>query len=90
MGDVLQTTPQDKIKRYQELGWWGDDTLTSLLLQAVEKTPNQEALIDPPNREHLVGGQAKRLTFGDIDKLSDDLAHLFYESGLRQGEKIGL
>ncbi|MAJ50207.1 MAG: 2,3-dihydroxybenzoate-AMP ligase [Flammeovirgaceae bacterium] len=84
----MQTTPQDKIKRYQELGWWGDDTLTSLLLQALEKTPDQEALIDPPNREHLVGGQAKRLTFGDIDKLSDDLAHLFYESGLRQGEKI--
>ena len=84
----MQTTPQDKIKGYQELGWWGDERLTSLLLRTLEKTPDQESLIDPSNREHLVGGEAKRLTFRDIDKLSDDLAHLFYKSGLRQGDKI--
>ena len=87
MEQGLQTTPKNKILRYQERGWWGSETLISILRKNLEENPNQEALIDPPNRTYMVGGIPLRLSFRAIDKLSDMLAHSLYELGLRQGDK---
>ena len=88
MEQGLQTTPKDKILRYQERGWWGSETLITILRKNLEENPDQEALIDPPNRTYMVGGIPLRLSFRAIDKLSDMLAHSLYELGLRQGDKV--
>ncbi len=87
MEHVLQTTPKDKILCYEKRGWWSNETLISILNANLKENPDQEALIDPPNRSCMVGGEAQRLSFREIDRLSDKLAHILFDLGLRQGDK---
>ena len=83
----MQTTPKDKILCYEKRGWWSNETLISILNANLKENPDQEALIDPPNRSSMVGGEAQRLSFREIDRLSDKLAHILFDLGLRQGDK---
>ena len=87
MEHVLQTTSKDKILRYEDRGWWSNETLISILKANLKEKPDQEALIDPSNRSNMVGGEVQRLSFREIDRLSDKLAHILYGFGLRQGDK---
>ena len=83
----MQTTSKDKILRYEDRGWWSNETLISILKANLKEKPDQEALIDPSNRSNMVGGEVQRLSFREIDRLSDKLAHILYDLGLRQGDK---
>lgn len=84
----MQTTPQSLIDTYTRNGWWGHDTLHSLLENAVQRSPDQLALLDPPNRGTLVGGEPKRLTYKEVDGLANALAQRLYALGLRQGDVV--
>jgi acyl-CoA synthetase (AMP-forming)/AMP-acid ligase II len=55
---------------------------------ALSAFSDREALIDPPNRESLVGGEPNRLNYAQIDSLSDKLGCLMFASGLRKGDKL--
>jgi len=52
-------TPENRIKIFTENGWWGDDTLYSIFQKACNKSPNNEALLDPPNRNQITGDDPK-------------------------------
>ena len=84
----MRTSPSTTIEHYQRLGWWGKATLCSLFDEALVNFTDREALLDPPNRQVLVGGEPNRLSYTQIDALTDKLGCLMYASGLRQGDKL--
>ena len=84
----MRTSPSITIEHYQRLGWWGKATLRSLFDEALVNFNDREALLDPPNRQALVGGEPNRLSYAQIDALTDKLGSLLYASGLRQGDKL--
>ncbi|MEM7360483.1 MAG: class I adenylate-forming enzyme family protein [Pseudomonadota bacterium] len=84
----MQTTPKSLIDNYTAQGWWGDDTLHTLLQNAVSLSPDQLALADPQNRGDLVGGDPKRLTYSELETHADDLAARLFAAGLRQGDIV--
>jgi acyl-CoA synthetase (AMP-forming)/AMP-acid ligase II len=48
----------------------------------VLRTPDAVALVDPPNRASITEGEAKRLTYAELKKVSDRLAGGLVEIGL--------
>ena len=79
----MQTTPQTLIDEYTARGWWGRETLDSLLHRAVAECPERPALIDPPNRPDIAGGDALRLTWAETGARVDGLAAALHATGLR-------
>jgi acyl-CoA synthetase (AMP-forming)/AMP-acid ligase II len=79
-------TKKNRIQTFTEKGWWGDETLYSLFQDALTSCKNQEALVDPENRQDITGDAPKRLSFDDIDKTVERYATIFFEQGLRKDD----
>ena len=79
-------TKKNRIQTFTEKGWWGKDTLYSLFQDALISCKDQEALVDPENREDITGDAPKRLSFDDIDKTVERYATIFFEQGLRKDD----
>ena len=79
-------TKKNRIETFTQKGWWGEDTLYSLFQNALTSCKNQEALVDPENREDITGDVPKRLSFDDIDKTVERYAAIFFEQGLRKDD----
>ncbi|MFC3052587.1 class I adenylate-forming enzyme family protein [Kordiimonas pumila] len=84
----MQTTDPAKSAYFREKGWWGNTTFTSLMDEAILGAPDRVALIDPLNRAVITGGTQCRLTYTDVSRLADFLAHRFREKGIGQGDKV--
>lgn len=83
----MRTTPQERIDDFHTRGWWGDETLVTLFDAVVAECPENLALVDPPNRGNLTGGQPQRLTFSELARRVDDIAALLHAGGV-VGEDI--
>ncbi len=79
-------TEKNRIETFTKKEWWGEDTLYSLFQDALTTCKNQEALVDPENREDITGDVPKRLSFDDIDKTVERYAAIFFEQGLRKDD----
>ena len=79
----MQTTPQALIDDYTARGWWGRETLDSLLRRAVAECPERPALIDPPNRPSIAGGNPTRLSWAELERRVESLATALHATGLR-------
>ena len=55
--------PEDRIRDFKARGWWGEDTLDDLFRRHVAAMPDAESVVDPINREAIMGGAAARLTW---------------------------
>jgi len=78
----VRTTREELIREYRHRGWWSDTRITDLFDAAAHAVPSQLAVLDPPNRESLVGGAPLRLTFRDVADLADGYALRLRELGL--------
>ncbi|MBU2511898.1 acyl--CoA ligase [bacterium] len=79
---------QEQIKEYTSNGWWGNETILDILWKSSEQTPDAEAIVDPYNRPALVGGEAKRLTYGQLIDAIDRLAFQFEKLGIGKGDIV--
>ena len=86
--NALQTTPQILIDEYTGRGWWGCDTTDSLLQDAVFECPQRLALIDPPNRPAIAGGDTLRLTYAQLEARIESLATALHATGLRTDDIV--
>ncbi|TNE66157.1 MAG: (2,3-dihydroxybenzoyl)adenylate synthase [Alphaproteobacteria bacterium] len=84
----MRSTGSDKVARYTDLGWWGDTTFASLIEDAVKAVPERVALIDPPNRQDFVSGSPCRLTYAQVSRLADRLAHALAAQDVGQGDVV--
>ncbi|MFO1427012.1 MAG: AMP-binding protein [Steroidobacteraceae bacterium] len=79
------TTQADR-SRYRSDGWWSDTRITDLFDAAVQARPSATAVVDPPNREALIGGEPLRLSFTALARRVEGYALRLLELGLRRGD----
>lgn len=82
--------PSDKVRDYQARGWWTDETIDEVYLHSVRTRGDALALVDPANREALLGTAPRRLTWTELDAEVQALAHRFDAIGLSRGDVLGV
>ncbi len=79
---------EEQIREYTEKGWWGKETIVDLFLKNAEKTPDEIAVADPPNRAKLTVGEPLRLTYAEMRQTVDRLAAGFLELGIKMDDIV--
>ncbi|GGY59324.1 class I adenylate-forming enzyme family protein [Marinobacter zhanjiangensis] len=62
------------IEEYTRKGYWGRRTLLERFQANCEAHPDREAVVDPPNRDELVGTPAQRLNWAEFGRAVDATA----------------
>ncbi|WP_344410499.1 class I adenylate-forming enzyme family protein, partial [Dietzia kunjamensis] len=75
---------------YRARGWWDDRTLYGEFLARVAERGDAVAVVDPLNRESLVGSPPRRLTWNEVDDEVVHLAARLLEHGVRAGDVVGI
>jgi len=84
----MQTTPEHLKTAYRDAGWWGDETLSDWLQQAVDEKPETMAIIDQPDRSNITDGPAQRLSYRALNDRVESLAARFFDAGLRADDIV--
>lgn len=78
----MKTSPESLRREYHARRWWTDTRITDLFDRCVASHPDRIALVDPPNREALVGTAPQRLTYRQIAELADGFSLALLDHGL--------
>lgn len=84
----MRTSSQTRIDDLTARGLWGTDTLHDLLAGWAQRTPDQLAVADQPNRAELAAGDPLRLTFAQLEAASDALAADLLARGIGADDRI--
>ncbi len=84
----MRPSPPERVAEYRRRGWWKGQTVDALFRAAVAARPSEEALVDAPNRQALVGTAQQRLTFAQVDARVDAMAHAFAALGVGRGDVV--
>lgn len=76
------------IKEYTEKGWWGKKTLLDYFKEHARANPDLTALIDPLDREELVGTPPERVTYSELERSVDATATALLEMGIGKDEIV--
>jgi acyl-CoA synthetase (AMP-forming)/AMP-acid ligase II len=74
---------EEQIREYTGKGWWGKETIADLFFKNAEKTPQEIAVADPPNRAKLTVGEPLRFTYAEMRQTVERLAAGFLELGIK-------
>ena len=81
-------TPKKVIKKYTEKGYWREETLLDDFKQDVKRFPERIALVDPPNKESLMGLKPERITYKELSRAVDAVATSFVDMGIKKDDFI--
>jgi len=76
------------IKEWTEKGAWGTKTLIDYFKENVDKYPDEVCIVDPFNKEELVGFKPERLTYREFDRAVDATAEGFLKMGIQKDDVI--
>jgi acyl-CoA synthetase (AMP-forming)/AMP-acid ligase II len=82
----MRSTPEQLVQDYRARGWWGDQRIFDLFDAHAASHADREAVLDPPNRAALVGGEPLRLSYAALRDLADGYALRLLELGLRRDD----
>ena len=82
--------PAERIREYRAKGYWNDDTIDTLLCERVRQHGDILAIVDPLNRDALVDGPVRSLTWPQLDEQVSRLAQVLLEAGLGPGDVVGV
>jgi len=82
--------PAERVREYRELGYWNDDMIDGLLRERVREFGGIPAIVDPLNRDALVDGPFRSLTWPQLDEEVSRLAQVLLDEGLRAGDAVGV
>lgn len=82
--------PAAKVDDYIARGWWSTETADGLFRDQVARRPDRMAVVDPANREVILGSPPRRLTWAELDSEVCALAARLYRMGLRRGDVLGV
>ncbi len=77
-----------QIKTYTEMGCWGDKTLLEDFKANVRRSPDREALVDPPNKEALLGLPPERITYAQLDRAVEGTAAALAAAGVGKDDIV--
>ncbi|MDD5167982.1 MAG: class I adenylate-forming enzyme family protein, partial [Syntrophales bacterium] len=78
----------ENVHEWTEKGIWGKKTLIDYFKDNVAKAPETICLVDPPNKETLVGLKPERLTFRELDRAVDATAESLIARGIKKDDII--
>lgn len=84
---MILCEPQ-RIAQMVGAGLWSTRTLWDMFLVNVERTPEQEAVIDPPNLAALTDAVPRRLSWAALHAEVERLAALLFAQGLRRDDIV--
>ena len=82
--------PADRVREYREKGYWTDDMIDALLRERVRQFGDILAITDPLNREALLDGPFRTLTWPQLDDQVSRLAQVLLEEGIGTGDVVGV
>ncbi|MGO4390384.1 class I adenylate-forming enzyme family protein [Variovorax sp. M-6] len=80
--------PQHKIDDYTARGWWGSITLWELFRNNLAAHPDDEAVVDAPNRADFAHGAPRRLTWSQLGDEIDRFCLVLLAEGIRRDEVL--
>ncbi|MBN2515903.1 MAG: acyl--CoA ligase [Deltaproteobacteria bacterium] len=79
---------QEMITEWTDKGVWGTKTLIDYFKDNVRRDPDTVCLVDPLNKESLVGLKPERLTFKELDTAADATAEALLARGFKRDDII--
>jgi len=79
---------QEIIAKWTEAGAWGNRTLIDYFHENVRKDPDKVCIVDPLNREGLMGIKPERLTYREFSKAVDATAEALLAKGFGKEDII--
>lgn len=76
------------IQEWTEKGAWGTKTLIDYFKEHVGKDPDKVCLVDPLNKEDLVGLKPERLTYKELDRAVDATAEGLIAKGIKKDDIV--
>ncbi len=84
----MRTSSAERIREMTDKGYWGTERLHDYLRHWADTTPDAMAVIDQVNKEELSGLPARRITFAELEQLSEQLAAELLAAGLNRGDRL--
>lgn len=78
----------EKIREYTEKGWWGKETLLDCFERCAKENPDRVALVDPLDREELVGTPPEKITYRELERTVGAVATSFLELGIGKDDVV--
>jgi acyl-CoA synthetase (AMP-forming)/AMP-acid ligase II len=82
--------PAERVREYRDKGYWTDDMIDPLLRERVAQFGDITAITDPLNREALLDGPFRTLTWPQLDEQVSRLAQVLLAAGAGSGDVIGV
>jgi non-ribosomal peptide synthetase component E (peptide arylation enzyme) len=79
---------QKLIKEYTEKGCWGSKTLLDYFYEHVNAMPDRTAIVDPLNKEALLGVPPDRINYADLARAVDGTASALAASGISKDDVV--
>lgn len=76
------------IREWTEKGAWGTKTLIDYFKENVSRNPDAVSVVDPYDKEDLVGLKPERLTYRELDRAADATAEGFLKMGIQKDDII--
>lgn len=84
----MSVYPPETVKKYHDAGIWGDKTWSDYVAEHAAARPDQEALVDQPNKLEIIGTEPMRLTWREVRERADGLALSLLDAGIRTGDVV--
>ena len=82
--------PAERVLAYREAGYWNDDMIDALLRERVRQHGDIPAVVDPMNRDALMDGPVRSLTWPQLDEQVSRLAQVLLDAGIGPGDVVGV
>jgi acyl-CoA synthetase (AMP-forming)/AMP-acid ligase II len=82
--------PAERVREYRDKGYWTDDMIDALLRARVSQFGDITAITDPLNREALLDGPFRTLTWPELDEQVSRLAQVLLAEGVGTGDVVGI
>ena len=82
--------PAERIREYRARGYWNDDMIDALLRERVARDGDIAAIVDPLNRDALMDGPPRTLTWPQLDEQVSRLAQVLLDQGVTAGDVVGV
>jgi acyl-CoA synthetase len=82
--------PAERVREYRAAGYWNDDMIDALLRERVAVLGDIPAIVDPLNRDALMDGPVRSLTWPELDEQVSRLAQVLLDEGITAGDVVGI
>ncbi len=82
--------PEERIRDFKARGWWGEETLDDLFRRHVAAMPDVESVVDPINRQAIMGGAPARLTWAQIEDRVARYVAVLHATGVDRDDVVAV